>query len=113
MVKQICWWLGLSALLAAFGCGTSSISAASYHQECTTAADCVVVDEGSCGQCGFPCKDSAINVSDQAAYQRDFSALDCKADNHIECSKCIFDTDRGLVPSETATCASGRCQVVR
>ena len=100
--------------LGVAACGRKEIHAGDYDQACTGAEDCLVVIEGACTQCGYPCATGAINASERGRYQVDYRALGCGASNSVECSKCPVEDDSGVVVSTlsgppTTQCVSGTC----
>lgn len=57
------------------GCDTN-LAGGDYDQSCAVDADCVPIFEGEfCGVCGISGSVTAINVKDQARYQRDREAI--------------------------------------
>lgn len=94
-----------SALLViASACGANSVEASQYDQTCSTADDCIAVDELAADgtSCTIRCASAAINKKDKAKFDKDVSAArsDCKQ------TKTPFCDVSGVVE-----CAGGRCSI--
>jgi hypothetical protein len=94
-------------VLGACGSGSTTIAATSFDQQCTSASDCVTVEDGDvCGCYSGACgATAAINRTSLSAFNAEVSALqsNCSQDAPIACpADCIFST---------AVCKAGTCTI--
>ena len=112
------------ACAAACSSSPKTIVATDYDQTCATAADCVLIDEGS--SCCSACGNAAINKKDLARYQSDaaqrrsacagvgcpaiacaFSAAVCTAGKCASCRSASCAGDAGDAGADSGAADSG------
>src|SRR5262249_13562705 len=78
------------ALLASVACADHSLAATDYKRKCTMDPECIDVFIGdACSTCR--CSNDAINVSDQARYQKDLdAAANCGPEAPVCNIACMF-----------------------
>jgi hypothetical protein len=81
--------------------GGGNIVPGNYNQTCQVETDCMLILSGDPCGCG-PCKDAAINISDQTKYQDDKAAGMCE---EISCPAI------GCGEEQLPHCNSGMCEV--